>query len=182
MKEWDVASVKRKFEFSYAYCSIDKGPPTWRYIGKITEVGILRTGKLEVFVDTVRNELDHVPDLPQIDFMYKPINLGWCHSAFGPVLLLKTHMKSYKVGVSTETHYIPELLVPFEKMGLNPDQEAGPTKEFTIFNRFLWKNKNSLLFMNDEIGFMEGTKCFLNKPSFTALVKKSLGDTWQIIT
>lgn len=182
MKEWDVASVKRKFEMSYAYCSIGGNSPVWQWIGKISDIGLMKIKGQEVLADTTIQDFGDPPPYPRIEFFYRPINLGWCYSKAGPALLLKTHMKSYKVGISMETHYIPELEENFAQLGLNPDLGPQATDKFTIFNRFLWRNKNTLLFMQDEIGFMEGTKCFLNKPSFTKLVKESLGDMWQIIS
>ena len=181
MKEWDIASVKRKFEYSYVYCSVGNGSPSWQWVDKVNDAGFCSVNGRKAWAQTETQEVEANPDIPRVKFFYRPINLGWCYSECGPVLLLRNQEKSFKVGISTETHYFGYRDEDFTDVHPNPDLDSQESAIYTVFNRFLWKKENSLLFMNDEIGFMEGTKCFLNRPSFTNLVKKTLGNKWQVL-
>lgn len=197
MIEWDISALDRKFSKTLSCILIDGVEKEWVWIKYIGEDGWVY-GAGGVPLGTFKTEdtnYDYTPDTPKVEFLYKPIICGWYNSTtnFGKVFynVTRRHCKSFKIGFSDDGYFIDRHdcrngLV--DTLPLIPDinlsspvteyTEAGP---LTIFKPDLSMWKGTLQVYDYEVGMASGNKLLLVDKEFTPVVKKRLGETWQIV-
>lgn len=192
--EWDWSCLERKFNKCVAHCTVE-GETKWRWIQAIEEDGVVFTTGSKI-LGAWRTEQDGVrcEDYPVVEFHYTPIPVGWMHTATGIAMLFRRHMgKVFKVGIENEGYALMHLMADsgfedssarFYNLEFKPDMGVynRTLGNKHIFSPYLWANKSSLKYLNQEIGFVEDHKCFLLNESFTPLVKPYLGEQWQIVS
>lgn len=190
--EWDWSCLERKFSKCVAHCTIND-ETRWRWIQAIGEDGYVYAangniiGSWKTQMDGQRAE----DDFPLVEFHYTPVPVGWCHTNQGVARILRNHMgKIYKVGIDFDGYS----LFAIRENGLIDESARFYTRQFMpemqVFNRtlgdfhifspFLWKKRESLMFYDEEIGFVEKFRCVLKSALFKPLVLPYMGDQWQI--
>lgn len=195
-REWDIASYRRKFVNTWAYCRSTKLEPGWRYITEICEDGAVWVSDGVLGYISSEEHFMHGGDLvaDELVFEYKsvPPGLYWDKHGQKPFLLTKIHQRQYEVGIGNAGYmgYTLDLgngtLRPILRWAtlVTPDFD-GPcphirADDLEVFNSQLFRLKKDLYCFKEIVGFMEDGMCFLRNLKFTPLVKPYLGEKWQI--
>jgi len=196
MLEWNIEAYNRKFADTLASVSVNGQPPTWRYILRIDDYGGVRERDEEAFGEVAceADGLNHRETLlPPAEFHYKPIRCGVYGSSENNrhlYLILRRHVKSYKIGLHNEAYIISRFdRVTGEwrtvnhraRIDLDNPVDMEFTKDAAILKGLLVVTRNSLKYQNEEIGFVEGNKIILKDMAFSPLLTPLLENKWEIV-
>lgn len=194
--EWDHASYVRKFHQTIAYIQIGEGTPHWRWVGTITDSGLVhdnpRTAPLgQIVTECQGGKILHDPEkYPVVQFFYKGIMPGVYASKdrFGMAYyLVKRHLKSYKIGLSDETFNIMQCATPgmYDRVTRDIDLDNRIMSYvdggmYEVFSPKVVRIGSNLFADGDNIGFMEGGTCVLRDKAFVPFIEPLLENKWQI--
>lgn len=197
--EWDHAAYYRKFHQTLSFVQIGDEAPAWKWIGAVSDNGLVygdarRSPIGQYLRQCTGGEPDHFPgDYPIVQFLYQTIMPGAYQHRQDPdgvFYLMKRHVKSYKIGLSDETHNVilcRKSMCGFDRISHwidmdRPIESYVNCGKYEVFSRKLVRVNTTLFADGDSIGFMESGMCMLRHPNFVPLVQPWLEDKWQIVS
>lgn len=195
MIEYDLEAYNRKWKGAVAPLQVylpNRGEPSGIIYSYITKVDYVDDKGVCLF-DRKGVPLPVWKGKPEAFSTYDPLYIHIppriYESNVGPVALVRRNIKSFKLGVSQETHYIHIIMAEgkeFRWESLVLDKKVSPTGDKTahkgVIDDRCWWSKGNVYNLSTNIGLMNADgEVFLSHKELIPYYQRKWGKSWTIL-